>query len=106
MTSIKLNHLTDDEKCVLSVINGIMGPTSLAVGGEYAESVLCQRAALAMLSLIGRGLITAQIFNNTGRVVYRPTELAAPLKGKVSVTFLEKHGRWSITEPNANRKGN
>ena len=93
----QVKNLTIDERCLLSMLNSSMGAKRITIGGEGYESYLSARAARALLSLIGRGLVQATTVNSAGRVEFECTSAATPLYGKTaSLSFMEKHGRWPI----------
>lgn len=74
---------------------------SLRIGGEGAQSVLSDRAAVAMEELVIGGYVTASEFNRFGRMEYVGTDKCHA--ERLSFSQIEEHGRWSATKPNPKR---
>jgi hypothetical protein len=70
---------------------------TVEVGGRYAQSRLTARAQKAIDELVERGFVTAEPFNDTGRMKYTGTGKRWP---RLTIKLMEQHGHWSQTEPN------
>jgi hypothetical protein len=92
-----------DARVLASSWFGFGQKTSVKIGGEGAQSVMTARAAAAMKELVDGRYVIAKPFNQFGRMEYIGTEKCALLK--LSMKDMEKHGRWSPTEPNPALKG-
>lgn len=75
--------------------------STLRIGGEGAQSVLSDRAAVAMEELVIGGYVTASEFNRFGRMEYVGTGKCQGVR--LSFAEIEEHGRWSATKPNPKR---
>jgi len=71
---------------------------SLKIGGEGAQSVLSDRAAVAMDELIAGGYVRAEEFNQYGRMLYTGTEKC--VGQRPSMDEVEMHGGFTATKPN------
>lgn len=91
-------ELSMDARVLLTAWFGFGSKTSVKVGGEGAKSVMTQRAETAMSELIDAGYVTAKRFNQFGRMEYTGTDKCNG--AKLSMANMNKHGRWSPTQPN------
>lgn len=78
--------------------------TRVNIGGKDAENVLSDRAEAAMRELIDKGYVTAEKFNERGRMTYIGTAKANDSSVRLSLKDLDKYGAWSATMPNPARK--
>lgn len=72
--------------------------TSVKIGGVGSQSILSDRARIAMDELVAKGFVTAHQFNRYGRMEYIGTDKCPGMK--LSQAQMEKHGKWSPTMPN------
>lgn len=93
------NTVSMDARVLASSWFGFGPKTSVKVGGEGSKSVMTARAEAAMKELVDGGYVVASVFNQFGRMEYVGTEKCEGLK--LSNSQMEKHGRWSPTEPRA-----
>lgn len=100
----KLN-LSDDALVILTSIFKFGPKASLKVGGQGAQSRLSERGRKALTELVEHGLLSAEEYNQYGKMIYQGTDkLGEAINNKrfkfMSLKDMEQKGRWSMTEKN------
>ena len=99
------DNLSDDARVISTSLFRFGAKASIKVGGQGAKSKLTERAKNALAELIKEGYVTANPFNEVGRMEYQGTDkLAEALENKsikyMSQKDMETKGKWSLTQPN------
>lgn len=96
-----MTEISMDARVLITAFFGYGGKTSLKIGGVGCQSILSDRASAAMDELVSAGLVTAEKYNDYGRMLYTGTDACRDLK--LSMSKMEKFGGWSATIPNPDR---
>lgn len=95
---MKKQGLSMDARVIITTFFANGTKNSLRIGGEGAQSVLSDRAEVAMEELVSGGYVKASEFNRFGRMEYVGTDKCPG--ARLSFAEIEEHGRWGATKPN------